>query len=732
MTDSSNINRKTTAPDVPGEMVVTAKRLPKSKDIAAIPNILNNYRSYTYNFTIAVVKSADVGNPSAYMKSNLDFVILKSGGKGVGAILSSSAGEISRNTTEVIASEEGDVVSTKKEVIQSAEVSKKIVDDFNEKSPGRFDMFIENVELNNIMSPNPVGGLTTTRSVNFDVIEPYSINGFLEALRVGSIAAGYPNHISACFVLKMEFVGYPDNADITSASVVPKSTRYFLFRFRDLSVDISERGTKYSCKAFSWGDYALGQPNILTAPIQMRGTTVKDILEDLCEAVTEQISIDQDKSKTGKFKSKTDRYFIKFPDRVSGVLDFNKVNEIGKSVLADIRKDNRLFSFDNPQTTNKTNNYRITESAGSEKPNSVDSLSQVQYQKGANIHEIISSVVRDSGYIKNKLKNLNADDVLDDYGMLDYFFLDIKVENRNEIDPVSRKPYQDFTYIVVPYKIHATRVPGYEDQKIDVTDYKKIVHKEYDYIYTGKNVDVLNFKLNLNFLYFEQIPRAMGNTDQPMSKNTESNPDTTSKERVRETPSDLKKVAETNDAGISPQRVDIATSNVVQDGGNAGQPQADPYLALSRNLHNAVINNRSNARGELEILGDPFFLIQSGNSNYYPSQELVGLSNDGAADALYGQVMIRINFRNPYDISPFNQGSSMKFNTNLDPFSGIYWVTEVRSTFTDGVFKQKLKLIRQLGQVQNSAQTTDIAGKFISDEGNTDSQASNGGGNNGN
>ena len=52
--------------------------------VAQLPeaNILNSYRSVTYNFTLAGLKKDYLKDPKKYRESELDLVILKSGGKG--------------------------------------------------------------------------------------------------------------------------------------------------------------------------------------------------------------------------------------------------------------------------------------------------------------------------------------------------------------------------------------------------------------------------------------------------------------------------------------------------------------------------------------------------------------------------------------------------------------------------------------------------------------------------
>ena len=144
-------------------------------------NILDTYRSVTYKFTLACVSPTQLKNPSSYRKGKLDFIIAETGGKGIDAMNSKKAGDAAG-----------------------------MVDAFNKNSPGAFDLYIDNVEIETIMAPNEQTGPALGTSVRFEVFEPYSVNGFIEALHVAGNAAGWGGYLNACFLLKIEFYGFPD------------------------------------------------------------------------------------------------------------------------------------------------------------------------------------------------------------------------------------------------------------------------------------------------------------------------------------------------------------------------------------------------------------------------------------------------------------------------------------------------------------------------------------------
>ena len=191
-------------------------------------NVLNSYRSYTYNFTIAALSKDAAAKPEEYRNGTLGRIVLKSGGKGSAQMTASAA----MNTDE-------------QKSAPLRNLGNEQLAGFNRDSPGRFDMFIDNVEINSILMPSQAGGVSQATGIKFEIIEPYSINGFLEAIHTSAVAAGYPSYMGAKFVLLVEFQGYPDNADLPIPEKIEKASRYFPFIFSKVEIEVTERGTVY-------------------------------------------------------------------------------------------------------------------------------------------------------------------------------------------------------------------------------------------------------------------------------------------------------------------------------------------------------------------------------------------------------------------------------------------------------------------------------------------------------
>lgn len=682
-------------------------------------NVLFGYRSITYNFTLAGLDKDYLKDPNKLRESTLNFVIAQSGGKGTAGF--KIPGEATEDEKTFATQNEYDEPRYRKaRTTQQAANDKKIenialVKKFNESSPGRFDLFIDQVEIETLMTFNKDTNLTLPTKIQFEVIEPYSINGFIEALHVAAVAAGFPSYISAPFVIKLEFWGIPDDdvLDFKEPVKIPDSERYFPFGFTGVDVEVTERGTRYKCSCVPYEQRYMGQPNKLKKPIKMAGSSVSEILTNFMDGLNEQNrTMYLTAYKNGK-ENEVDQYKVKFvewdetngwTEKTSGALPSKK--------LVDLHRDNALYGMINPAESGIKSAYKEqgkrqpTPEEKEKAPASIKYVpgkTVVHFQEGMNVTDVITAVVRDSEYIRDILKDVKKH--TDSYGMVDYFQIRMETEVTEVQNPHLKRPAHIFTFVVSPYKIHYSKIPNLADNIINEKELKKLSRREYNYFYTGLNVDVLNFKIQFNTLYFEAIPAALGQKDQSDGKNAIGNNNTP---KTQQSSTD-NQTASQSQVPLNPKQV--VETQIQSYSGTASQPLADPYSELARNLHNAVVNSAANMiTGDIEIAGDPFYLVTGGMGNYNPKPVAPGKLKGGEAAFNQQALMITVNFRNPIDILPLEQGGTMYFDANRIPFSGTYMVTQCASTFKEGRFTQRLNIVRVPGQVlEYNVQATDIS-----------------------
>jgi len=669
-------------------------------------NILNRYRSYTYNFTLAAIDKNHANNPENWRKSVKNFIILRSGGKGNDTITEDVVGQdtFRNETTTSAGASDGDgfkVGQVNRKVFDGIDKtrSQALVKGFNNSdSAAKFDFFIDNVEIDTVMAPKKSGGFTLPTKLEFDVFEPYSIDGFIEALQISAEAAGYENYVVASFLLLVDFIGYPDDQLFPSPTRINGSSRYFLIKFTGLGIEITERGTKYHCTAVPYNEIGFGEAGKIKKPLSMKGTKVKELLESLMASANKRQNGDEDTSRD----SGSDTYEIKFPIFKNGQWDYNDYDKtIADSDMSNSHLGGALVGLIDPKAVN-------TATSLSSLLRSKESNNIIQFPENVNIHDIISATIRDSMYVRTLLETIGqGTNNPDKFGMVQYFLIRLEVTNKAATDPYKKRPYQTFRYVVTPHRVHYTFIPVYaQSEKISKQILETIVYRKYDYIYTGLNTDILNFKLDYNFLYFEAVPTALG--------------------RNRDSGAEDRAVAVPQKNQSAPAGVKVATDNATggtviaqaaftdtHPGGelNTGQNTPDPYAAMAKNMHIALQNSVSRVTGDLEIIGDPFFLVTGGVGNYNPpsAPDRPGVTTDGEADNYYGQVLVQVNFRNPIDINSLGQGGLMRFRPGISTTSGIFMVAKCKNTFKDGAFKQILSLIRIPGELTDKNDATNPA-----------------------
>jgi hypothetical protein len=670
---ASYVNRNSTGPNIPPKKI-TGK------------NILNSYRSYTYNFTLAALNSKQAADPETYRNNvNLDYVILKSGGKGTNAFSTASpTGTQSRLNDRLTTDDEGN-----SNVVFDKGENQNLINDFNKSSPGQFDMYIDNVEISTVMAFSAASNTTFVNGLSFEVFEPLSISGFMEALHVAAVSTGNLSYLGAKFLLKVEFVGYPDNQLLPTSVTVPNSTRYIPFVFTKVEVDVTENGTKYKCQGSAINEIAYGEANVLKNSITCSGENVEDLLTDFMKKRSKQQVHDNKASKPAANAAKSDDYKIRFAPGAE---------RIASAKITDSLKSRQNKNFPDPgKSTKDAYDTTTGDGQGGGTPSSEDNKppggTSVTFADGQNINAIISSVIRDSEYLSAILKNPKAaaDPVTN---MVNFFIVNVETRDIGH-DDVQGKKFQEYTFVVSAYKILYTQIPGYGSQNLDPKIAASLTVRDYNYIYTGKNTDILNFKLNFNSLFYEAQPRALGNSDFVAAQDGAAKDNSLDvKAKKKDVNSDQKKVV-----GAPPVKNSNDPNEVNASGINSGTPSSEPHAILAKNWFRSLVDNSqySMLRGDLDIIGDPFYIVTGGLGNYVPKTLTAGQTTDGEANHTVGQVLLGLNFKNPIDIQPLNKSGRMQFDPAKVSFSGVYIVKSVKSSFKEGTFKQRLEVIRMIG-----------------------------------
>ena len=588
---------------------------------------------------------------------------------------------------------------------------------------GKFDFYIDKLEINSSMG---MEGNSSSNMLNmsFDIIEPYSMGMFLMAIEEAAWKNKHPNYTMAPYLLTIEFRGNTETGKISS---IPQTSRKIPFNFLNIEMTVNEHGSVYhvECTAANSGAQSAHNSEIKT-DVSVKGVTVQEVLQTGEKSL--QVVLNQrlrDLAKKGVVKT-PDQIFILFPKEIASssgasgqsqgesnegattvsnstsdaitkqlnlvqskvpgndtlVQDPANVNELGKAKMgfSDTRKGDAPVGKDNKVIDANGNIIRSS--------NTVDpSISDIRFSQDTDIPTAINQVLLNSEYPSKSL----GEGQVTKTGMRVWWRIDTQVFNisdNSNIKTTGRQP-KIIVYRVVPYEVHSSKMMAPNTKAPGFTELKKEVVKEYNYIYTGKNVDVIRFNLNFK----TSFAAIMGATaidqtaDQQLAESDSAAP-------PKLTNSNPMPDGKAPEKGTVPRQVRYTGTKTKTDNkGGGGIETANTRAA--RLFHDAISDISAMQQLEMDIIGDPYYIAQSGNGNYTakPSQ-YKNLNSDMTINHQNGEVHIVVNFRTPVDI---NQGTGLYDfgkSTKSAPvlmWSGFYHLLTVTSKFAGGQFTQTLK-----------------------------------------
>lgn len=637
-------------------------------------NILHNYRSFTYNFTLAAIPSNQV-NLTFTSVDQLTNIVLTSKGKGEPKDPAPTAPTDSNNaltyTSEKVRGLQSAEAAMRANLTKSglseediskaissitvdrlkAQVEAKIQAEsktgynpedinaarlaYNDSSPGKFDMFIDDVEIISVIGHNSATTTSNGYEFTFTVVEPYSMFGFVDALLKTALDSGYTSYIDCVYVLAIDFLGYSDQPEFPESVDIPESKRFFPIRFWQVNTNVSERGTVYTCKAVLAADMSFSiVKGKIKSDVSVNGPTIKDQLTQLMVQLTTNSKNEATRQKSIVW----DKYDIQFP------------------------------FIDGPGENTRISNSIVGEASN--------------FPSNHSIQQAIDDIISKSQYAINAVKPGSKG--VDDDGFAYTWKVSSKVEfdESNERDPNTLSRGTKITYIVTEYKTVAQNivpVPAASPIKYEtLADYCR---RKYDYMYTGKNTDILDFKVDFNLAFFSGVTGGLAVTDSPDRQNTGK--DNTSDPSTAPT-------AQTSPSSKNAETPSQSTAESAQSRPNS-RNRPDAWRQMAYQMYNNMINSSvALYQGEFTILGDPYFLVGGdGNTNGVAHGKV---ADNGAASAIAGDILVILNFYNPNDLD-YKTGLMDLSNVPV-PFSGIFRIYQVTSSFKAGVFKQILHFTR--------------------------------------
>lgn len=641
--------------------------------MALLKNPLHQYKSYNYRWSFGVIAAGELENPDTYKDTGGNLVIIRSGGL----------------------------------------PDKPVKTELEKKLGINLEFFIDDINIESLISPNPTTGVSSAVSIEFSVTEPYSIGLFLQALKIGAEMGGYKgnSYLESSFFLTCDFIGWTPDSD--TPRTIEKRT--LVIKLVDCSFKVDSGGTVYKLTAIPYNHIAFTDEvqNVRTN-IEMYGETVADKLNNLCVTLNFQeiTKVRENEKRVG------DEYVIRFPDpnegATSGTGKSNDIvstfvsmgavtsavsggtNYIGSStIIKDFTElGNILHGLEVSSYDDNTVQYENF---------TVDKSSRVfNFNEGTKIEQIINDVILTSKWGQGLLER-----VPDAKGMIDWFRIDAKVEiiSVEEMD-FSGRPAFRYIYNVIPWKMHSSKFQEPSSANNYVPNINDCA-KAYYYSYTGKNQDIIDFEFFVNTAFFRPLVNLQAGLDAHTAFVV--HPD-----RDRQgTDVSVGPGFESGGRTGSQQKLAASTNETTRTGG-AGIDTNEMRVA---NWFNSVVLNSDvdNVELKLRIWGDPYYLADSDAGNYRAGPAGPYINSDQIIDYQRSEIDVLLSFNSGID---YAKNNLMPVDPSTE-FNGLYRVINLVSSFSRGQFTQELTLLRRPNQKIETVEISDSLVQAFASNGDT-------------
>lgn len=544
---------------------------------------------------------------------------------------------------------------------------------------GAPEYFIDNIEINTFATPTKISGLSGNLTMNFDVIEPYSLGLFIQSLQTAAYRSGYNNYLECTWLMQVDFLG---NDISGKQTIIPNATRQYTQRLAQVSFSATEAGSKYQVKSLDFNLEAFNNVyGTYSGSANIEAATVADALTNLAKVLND----DQ--------KAAKDKGIIQIPDKYNIIVRSLEPNDETTITKIQQSKFAAADSSEKVSGTNKETQKSDTKTRGA--PVFGPRKFPFSALTGRRIVDMIQEILVSSEYCVKATQPENVDKKT---GYVTWYRISaaldyLKANNSIQNDSIQNRPAYEITFVVTPYRVHHSvmKTPLASSLGMKPDEIIATIKKRYDYMYTGLNDDIIRWELKFDNTFYTSIIENPGNNARDSSG------------VVKDTPG-------SSNTAPSIQSIDTITHSgrLLRDKAGSyrkplgGGTADNDDIRAARAFEQGILQDTEMITLNMTILGDPYYLTRSGAFLEKIGPEAPGaqINNDRTMATEAGEVRIFLRFRTPID-APLPGSSLFVFPSDGfadSPFGGLYKVRSVKSKFNEGVFTQDLDLFRDRGQ----------------------------------
>ena len=650
------------------------KKLPLQPD----PNVLHKFASYNTIFTLSALSTREIRNPKQFFNGAPHDIIARSGGIGDANSNTAPPGARERFTEDT------------KETIRKSAALRDALNRSTTEFYKNNDLYFKNVEMTSIPGLNAKRRLTSVTNIMMELVEPSGLT-LLEKVKAAAANNGFLDHLDAPYMLTVEFKGFDENGkEIKERTDYIK--RVIPIKLITMDIDVNQGGSYYNIKAIPYNEFALTDTFMYprtSGSLKSTNRSFKDAVKNLQDILDEQNRDEQVKG------------YNQFPDRydISISKDLNPEAQLSYELLgqAGMTQENVNFAQGEEEFTMEFIKFNSATSI----LKLLENLMKTHPDYGAKSFDEWSKAVSTPG-----ATTFDPNAALSTY--FKYFRIRTAIEPTSDFDEIRQTNAKIIRIVVEPFYVSAYNLatPGIHQDK----NYQGYVAKAYNYIFTGDNLDIQSLDINYKVAYFQSRLKDLEASDSRTF--TQDN-----KAVTEETGTPTNREAWRSDQYL-PLKSE-ASGYKTSPSNRTGKAEAriDQFFdAITNPLADMVVVNMS-------ILGDPAWMGQSQfipatplNTNGSSQDNNIDFFRGGAKDNIWNpklkcfnydvaEPITNLTFKVPQDFND-KTGVYEMSSAQQAVFSGLYRVTQVQHSFTDGQFTQNLTMVRFNNQDSKVTNTT--------------------------
>lgn len=617
----------------------------------------------------------------------------------------------------------------------------------------RDDAFLDDFFFDNFKITSIIGNTTNTRGTNgvemsFTIIEPYGftlIDRLIDACLDPRVKG--QDYLQVPYLMQLDFFGYDDEGKGVN---LLDQRKFIPLNINGMSIKTGIKGTEYNITATPYAHEAFKEGIAGTpANFEITASTLQDFfepdanVEDALKkynerAEAEKQAADKQNADDTRTESKTSSTTSSDADTKSSsyevrsfvaaynawsertvknknAMDFNTIRVVfdpkileasngqGGQMVNEQSTSSKRVAEKDAKNNSKDRDAVIRGNAGKATASPNFNVAKFSISGGTAITTVINNAMLSSKYIRDQIKDTTKgveENVKELQKDIDWWKIIPSVKLR-KFCTLTNKWYLDVTYYVQSYTVYNRTHPN-APKSLPTK-----IHKVYNYIFTGKNYDIIDFALDFDATFVTAVtidrgkqqavegpqpgPDQEDNQEQVLPQ--ESNPN-----RGRQSP-----VTPVKKTLVADQAPATATGDLRKD----SKAMAAASVAEFINSGEAA----DQLQVKLKIVGDPQFIKQD---DVYMSPEArrasgdeqfgSGFINGDPSQSLEtddGEIHVKLFWKTPVDFDEETGGFRENGRYLTSKFSGIYNVLQVESIFSQGKFEQTLDLVRLPDQPQD-------------------------------